>query len=113
MAKRTGMPGAGAQAGMLRRLQSLQQDLLKAQEEIAALRVTATAGGGAVTAVVSGDRRLRSLTIEPDVVEAGDVEMLQDLIVAAVNQGLEQVEKAAAERMGAITGGMGIGLGLA
>jgi len=92
---------------MLRRLQSLQEDLLKVQEEIAAMTVTTTAGGGAVTAVVSGDRRVQSLTIQPEVVDPDDVEMLQDLIVAAVNQGLEQLEKEAAEKMNEVTGGLG------
>lgn len=95
------------QAGMLRQLQALQEDLLKAQEEIAAMTVTATAGGGAVTAVISGDRRVQSLTIQPEVVDPDDVEMLQDLILAAVNQGLEQLEKEAAERMEQVTGGLG------
>lgn len=113
MAKRRIMPGGlGAPSDMLRRLQSLQDDLMKAQEEITAMTITATAGGGAVTAVISGDRRLKSLQIQPDVVDPNDVEMLQDLIVAAINQGLEQVEKAAAERMSAVTGGLGLNLGL-
>jgi len=100
-------PSTPGQAGMLRRLQSLQEDLLKAQEEIAAMTVTATAGGGAVTAVVSGERRLQSITIQPEVVDPDDLEMLQDLIVAAINQGLEQVERAAAEKMNEVTGGLG------
>jgi len=113
MAKRRMMPGGlGMPGDMLRRLQTLQEDLMKAQEEIAAMTVTATAGGGAVTAVISGDRRLKSLQIQPDVVDPNDVEMLQDLIVAAVNQGLEQAEKVAAERMSAVTGGLGLNLGL-
>lgn len=113
MAKRRIMPGGfGPSGGMLRRLQSLQEDLMRAQEEIAAMTITATAGGGAVTATVSGDRRLQSLQIQPDVVDPNDVEMLQDLIVAAVNQALEQAEKAAAERMSAVTGGLGLDLGL-
>ncbi len=101
------VPSFGGQAGMLRQLQSLQENLLKVQEEISAMTVTATAGGGAVTAVVSGDRRVQSLTIQPEVVDPDDVEMLQDLIVAAVNQGLEQIERAAAEKMNEVTGGLG------
>lgn len=105
--KRRPVGGFPGQAGMLKQLQSLQENLLKAQEEIAAMTVTATAGGGAVTAVVSGDRRVRSITIQPEVVDPEDVEMLQDLIVAAVNQGLEQVERAAAEKMNEVTGGLG------
>ncbi len=102
--KRRGIPG---QSGMLKQLQTLQENLLKAQEEIAAMTVTASAGGGAVTAVVSGDRRVQSITIQPEVVDPDDVEMLQDLIVAAVNQGLEQIEQAAAEKMNEVTGGLG------
>lgn len=98
------IPGQG---GMLKRLQSLQEDLLKAQEEIAAMTATGSAGGGAVTATVSGSRRLESITIQPEVIDPDDVEMLQDLIVAAVNQALTQIEQAAAERMGQVTGGLG------
>ena len=105
------MPGGMGQAGMLRRMQSLQEDLLKAQEEAAALTVTASAGGGAVTAVVSGDRRLASITIRPEVVDPDDVEMLEDLVIAAVNQGLEQLEQEAAAKMSAVTSGLGIDLG--
>ncbi len=115
MAKRRGQSRGMGQAGMLRQLQGVQENLLKAQEEIAAMTVTATAGGGAVTAVVSGERRVQSLTIEPEVVDPEDVEMLQDLVVAAINQAIEQVEQAATEKMSAITGGLaglpGLGLG--
>ncbi len=98
---------------MLKRLQTIQQDLLKAQEEVAAMTVTGTAGGGAVTAVVSGDRRLQSLTIQPEVVDPDDIEMLQDLVVAAINQAMDQLEKEAAAKMNAVTGGLDLGaLGL-
>jgi len=97
---------------MLQQLQGLQEGMLKAQEEIAAMIVTATAGGGAVTAVVTGERRVQSLTIAPEVVDPEDVEMLQDLVIAAVNEGLEQVDQATTERMAAFTGGLSIpGLG--
>jgi hypothetical protein len=99
---------------MLRQLQEVQENLLKAQEEIAAMTVTATAGGGAVTAVVTGERRVQSITIEPEVVDSEDVEMLQDLVVAAINQGMEEIERVSTEKMGALTGGLGLppGLGL-
>jgi DNA-binding YbaB/EbfC family protein len=93
---------------MLRQLQGLQENLLKAQEEVAAMTVEVSAGGGAVTVSVSGERRIQSITIQPEVVDPEDVEMLQDLIVAAVNQALEQVDKAAAEKVGAVTGGLGL-----
>lgn len=113
MARRRG-GGKFGQAGMLRQLQEVQENLLKAQEEIAAMTVTATAGGGAVTAVVTGERRVQSITIEPEVVDSEDVEMLQDLVVAAINQGMEEIERVSTEKMGALTGGLGLppGLGL-
>ena len=96
------------QAGMLQQLQSLQGDMFRAQEELAAMTITATVGGGAVTAVVTGERRVQSLTIAPEVVDPEDVEMLQDLVIAAVNEGMEQVDQATTERMSALTGGLGI-----
>ncbi|NLE99675.1 MAG: YbaB/EbfC family nucleoid-associated protein [Anaerolineales bacterium] len=106
--KGIGVPRGGGQSGMLRQLQSLQEDMLKAQEEVTAMVVTASSGGGAVTVVVSGERRVQSITIAPEVVDPEDIEMLQDLIIAAVNDGLEQVDQKAAERMSSITGGLSI-----
>lgn len=103
---------SGIGVGMLQQLQQAQEDLLEAQEELASMVVTATAGGGAVSATVTGEKRVRSLEIAPEVVDPEDVEMLQDLVTAAVNEGLEQVERAAAERMKDVTSGLGIpGLG--
>ena len=101
------MPRKG-QGGMLKQLQTLQEDMLEAQQEVAASVVTATAGGGAVTAVVTGERRVQSLTIAPEVVDPEDVEMLEDLVIAAVNEGLDQIDKNTAERMAALTGGLDI-----
>jgi DNA-binding YbaB/EbfC family protein len=92
---------------MLHQLQSLQQEMLEAQEEIAEQTFSATVGGGIVAAVVSGDRQLKELTIAPEVVDPEDVEMLQDLIIAAVNKAMEQIEEAAADRMADLTGGLG------
>ena len=112
MARRKEGGGLLGGMGMLRQLQGLQEDLTKAQEEIAAMTITATSGGGAVSVVMSGSRRLQSIVIQPDAVDPEDIEMLQDLIIAAVNQALEQAEQAAAERMSAATGGLGLpGLG--
>jgi len=97
---------------MLDQLQDLQQSMLEAQDELAQMVVTATAGGGAVEATVTGERRVQSITIAPEVVDPEDVEMLQDLVTAAVNEGLAQVDQAAAERMESFTGGLDIpGLG--
>ena len=93
---------------MLQQLQGLQDEMLKAQEEVAAMTVTATAGGGAVTAVVTGEHRVQSIAIEPEVVDPEDVEMLQDLVTAAVNEGLEQVDRVMSERMSSFTGGLDV-----
>lgn len=109
--RKGGLSGAlKGKAGMLQQLQGLQEGVLKAQEEAAALVITATAGGGAVSATVTGERRVQSLTIAPEVVDPEDVEMLQDLVVAAVNAGLEQVEQATAERLAEVTGGLGLSI---
>ncbi len=94
--------------GMLQQLQSLQEEMLKAQDEVTSMVVTSTAGGGAVTATVTGEKRVQSITIDPEVVDPEDVEMLQDLVVAAVNSGLEQIDEAMAEKMQPFTGGLDI-----
>jgi DNA-binding YbaB/EbfC family protein len=92
---------------MLQQLQGLQQEMLEAQEEIADETFTATAGGGIVTAVVTGDRRLERLTIDPEVIDPDDVEMLQDLVVVAVNKAMEKVDQVTTERMADFTAGLG------
>lgn len=92
---------------MLEQLQGLQQEMLEAQEEIAERTFTATAGGGIVEAVVTGDRKVKELHIEPEVVDPDDVDMLQDLVIAAINKAMEQIDEAAADRMTDLTGGLG------
>ena len=93
---------------MLRQAQQLQKNLMKAQEELQDATVGATAGGGVVKAVVSGKMRLESLTIDPEAVSPDDVEMLQDLVLAAVNEGMEKAQEMASSRMSALTGGLNI-----
>jgi DNA-binding YbaB/EbfC family protein len=93
---------------MLQQLQSLQAEMVKAQEEVTSMVVTSTAGGGAVSATLTGEKRVQSIAIDPDVVDPEDVEMLQDLVVAAVNSGLEQIDDALAEKMQPLTGGFDI-----
>lgn len=93
---------------MMRQAQKMQKELNKAQEEIATMSFEATAGGGMVTAVVSGDMAITSLTIDPDAVDPEDVEMLQDMVVAAVNEALRGVSELSNQRMSAVTGGMNI-----
>lgn len=110
-----GMPARGGamnQSNLLKQAQKMQEDMLKMQEELESRNFTATAGGGAVSAVVSGKRELVSLTIDPDAVDPEDVEMLQDMIIAAVNSALHDAETTASENMSKVTGGMsGLGLG--
>ena len=93
---------------MMRQDQKMQKELNKAQEEIATMSFEATAGGGMVTAVASGDMAITSLTIDPDAVDPEDVEMLQDMVVAAVNEALRGVSELSNQRMSAVTGGMNI-----
>ena len=93
---------------MLRQAQQLQKNIMKAQEELQDATVEATAGGGVVKAVVSGKMRLDSLTIDPEAVSPDDVEMLQDLVLAAVNEGMEKAQEMASSRMSALTGGLNI-----
>ena len=104
-----GMPGGMNQMQMMRQAQKMQQDLMKMQEELEAKSYSATAGGGVVTAVVSGKRELTSLEIDPEAVDPDDVEMLQDMVVAAVNEALRKAESAASENMSKLTGGLNLG----
>jgi hypothetical protein len=93
---------------IMKQAQQLQQKMLRLQEELAARTVEATAGGGMVTAVVNGKHELVSLRIEKDAVNPDDVEMLQDLIVAAVNEGVRRAQEMAQAEMAKITGGLNI-----
>ncbi len=97
---------------MMRQAQQLQARLAKAQEELESAEVEATAGGGAVKVAVTGGLRIRSIEIAPEVVDAEDVEMLQDLVMAATNEALEKAQTMAQDSLSAITGGFKIpGLG--
>ena len=96
---------------LARQAQKLQQQMTKKQEEIEAREFEASAGGGMATAKVNGKRELLSLTIKPEAVDPDDVEMLQDLIVAAVNEALRQASDTMEQEMGKMTGGLGM-LGL-
>lgn len=93
---------------MLKQAQDMQRRLAEVQEELAQASSEGTAGGGVVKAVVQGGNKVESITIAPEVIDPEDVEMLQDLVVAAVNDALETASKEATEKMGAITGGLNI-----
>ena len=100
--------GGGMNMNMLKQAQKMQQDMLKAQEELEAKTYEAGAGGGVVTATVSGKREVTALEIDPEAVDPEDVEMLQDMVIAAVNEALRNAETAAAEGMQRITGGLNL-----
>lgn len=92
----------------MEQLQKLQARMAEVQEELAQATVTATAGGGAVTVVMNGQQAVHSVEIAPEAVDPEDVEMLQDLILVAVNEAIERSQELAAERMGELTGGLGL-----
>jgi DNA-binding YbaB/EbfC family protein len=95
-------------ANLQRMAQQMQQEMLRVQTELEATQVDGSAGGGVVTAVVTGKQELVSITIDPDAVDPSDVDMLQDLIVAAVNDALRASRELAEEKMAAVTGGLRI-----
>ena len=109
-----GFGGKGAMGGMrqsdlMKQAQKMQEEMLKTQEELENRTYKATAGGGAVTAEVSGKRLITSLTIDPEAVDPDDDEMLQDMIIAAVNAALTEAEKTSSETMSRFTGGLNLG----
>jgi DNA-binding YbaB/EbfC family protein len=101
--------GSGMNMSMIKQAQKMQADMMKMREDLEKNEYAATAGGGAVTAVVSGKRELNSLTIEPEAVNPEDIEILQDMIVAAVNEALRKAETSADENMAKLAGGFNLG----
>lgn len=93
---------------MMRQAQKMQKELQKAQAEAAELTFEATAGGGMVTATAKGDMTITAISIDPDVVDPDDVEMLEDMVTAAVNEALRGVNELSSQRLNAVTGGMNI-----
>ena len=93
---------------MMRRAQQLQAKLQKTQEELANETVEASSGGGAVTVVVTGHQEVKSIKISPEVVDADDVEMLEDLVMSALNEAMRKSQELAASRLGALTGGLNL-----
>jgi DNA-binding YbaB/EbfC family protein len=99
----------GGRPDMRQQIMKLQEEMLQTQEALGEQTVSATAGGGVVEVVMTGHQRVQSVAIDPEVVDPDDVEMLQDLIVAAVNEAIERSQGLAAQQMGALTGGLGLG----
>ncbi len=107
---RGGMPMGGMnQMQMMKQAQKMQQDLMKMQEEMQSKEYEATAGGGVVTAVVSGQKELLRISIDPEAVDPEDVEMLQDMVVAAVNEAMRKADAESAANMSKLTGGLNLG----
>ncbi len=101
-----GMPGSMAQ--LMKQANQMQMKMKKVQEEIAKMQFDGSAGGGAVKAKASGEGKLLSLTIDPEVMKAGDVEMLQDMLLAASNDALKLAKDTSTKEMEKVTGGIGI-----
>ena len=104
-----GMPGGMNQAAMMKQAQKMQQEMLRMQEELETKTYTAAAGGGMVKAEVNGKNEVVNLTINPEAVDPDDVEMLQDMVIAAVNEALRTAESDKANQMSRMTGGLNLG----
>ena len=106
---RGGMPGGMNQMQMMKQAQKLQQEMLRMQEEQESKTYSAKAGGGMVTATVNGKHEVLDLKINPEAVDPDDVEMLQDMIIAAVNEAMRAADTDSAQNMSRLTGGLNLG----
>ena len=104
-----GMPGGMNQAAMMKQAQKMQQEMLRMQQEMETKTYTAAAGGGMVKATVNGKHEVVNLEINPEAVDPDDVEMLQDMVIAAVNEALRTAETDKANQMSRMTGGLNLG----
>lgn len=104
----TPRPASNPGGDFMQKIARMQEEMMQAQEQLGEERVTVSAGGGAVKVVIDGKQRLHQIVISPDALAQGDVEMLQDLLVAAVNNAIEQSQTLAAERLQGLTGSLGL-----
>lgn len=100
--------GANGMAGLMKQANQMQMKMKKLQEELATREFIGTSGGGVVAAKVTGENKVLSLTIDPEVMKAGDVEMLQDLVMSAVNEALKVAKETSSQEMSKVTGGMSL-----
>lgn len=98
----------GGMAGLMKQANQMQMKMKKMQEELATREFTATSGGGAVTAKVNGENKVLALTIDPEVIKSGDAEMLQDMVISALNEALKTAKDTSSQEMSKITGGMNL-----
>ena len=113
MAKRGGFPGGGMpgnMANLMKQAQKMQRQMEEQAKEMETKEFTATAGGGAVEVIVTGKKELKKVNLQEEVVDPDDIEMLEDLIIAAVNEALRKVDEENASAMNKLTGGMGGGM---
>ena len=114
MAKRGGFPGGGMpgnMANLMKQAQKMQKQMEDATKELEEKEMTASAGGGVVEVTVSGKREVTKVKIDPEAVDPDDVEMLEDLIMAAANEAIRKIDEYSQNTMGKITGGLGRGMG--
>ena len=104
-----GMPGGGNQAAMMKQVQKMQQEMLRMQEEMENKTYSASTGGGMVTATVNGSHEVVSLQIKEEAVDPDDVEMLQDMIIGAINEAMRAADTDSANNMSRLTGGLNLG----
>ena len=98
--------GMGNMQAMMKKVQKMQSDMVKMQEEMKSRTVETSVGGGAVTVVVNGTKELKSIKINPSAVDPEDVEMLEDMILTAINDGMKQIDEMTEKEMSKVTGGM-------
>ena len=104
-----GNMGGGVNMNMIKQAQKMQQDMLKMQEDLETKEYEATVGGGVVSAKVNGNHEVVAITIDPEAVDPEDVEMLQDMIIGAVNEAMRKAEEEASQALGRMTGGLNLG----
>ena len=103
---------AGNMAGMMKKVQKMQADMAKLQEELKLRTLEATAGGGAIKVVITGDKEIRSIKISPEAVDPEDVEMLEDMLVAVFNEAIKKVDDMTSAEMAKVTGGLNLPKGM-
>ncbi len=107
-----GMGGGGGMGNLMSQMTKLQDEMERTQAELAQEELEVTAGGGMVTVIITGGKEIRSIKIKPEAVDPEDIEMLEDLVLAAVTEALDKADALAEERMGGLTGGLGLPPGL-
>jgi len=106
------MGNMGNMAGMMKKMQKLQGEMAKMQEQLKTRTMEVSAGGGAIKVVINGDKQIESLKIDPAAVDPADIEMLEDLVVAAINEAIKKVDDMMAQEMGKLTGGLNLPSGM-